>query len=343
MDAAGRVRLDAVARFLQDAAIDDVQETGWGVPEHLWVVRADPGRRPRAAPARPRARDRDLVQRRRRDRRRAALVGRRRRGRPDRGRQRLDPPRPRPAARPDRRLRAVRRRRRRAGRSRRSCCCPTRPTTRRAAPWALRSTDLDAHGHVNNAVYWQAVEDVLTRDGGDRWRDRCGPSSTTATRSTSTTASSSPSFEARRRAALPRVRRRRQGQGRGRGRAARRLIGRVLRAERVDASFPGGVEVGAGREAVVELEHDHPVGERERGPGCVGVSLGRRDEGRGGAVLEAGREALAWQRAVHHQPVQVRVGERPAPVRGGDRGQRVVAAGGCSSRRRRPSRRVRPR
>ena len=39
MDAAGRVRLDAVARFLQDAAIDDVQETGWGTPEHLWVIR----------------------------------------------------------------------------------------------------------------------------------------------------------------------------------------------------------------------------------------------------------------------------------------------------------------
>jgi hypothetical protein len=39
MDEKGRVRLDAVARFLQDAAIDDVQETGWGAPEHLWVVR----------------------------------------------------------------------------------------------------------------------------------------------------------------------------------------------------------------------------------------------------------------------------------------------------------------
>ena len=39
MDADGRLRLDAVARFLQDAAIDDVQETGWGTPEHLWVVR----------------------------------------------------------------------------------------------------------------------------------------------------------------------------------------------------------------------------------------------------------------------------------------------------------------
>jgi acyl-ACP thioesterase len=39
-DASGRLRLDAVARYLQDAAIDDVAETGWGAPEHLWVLRA---------------------------------------------------------------------------------------------------------------------------------------------------------------------------------------------------------------------------------------------------------------------------------------------------------------
>jgi acyl-ACP thioesterase len=39
-DAGGRVRLDAVARYLQDAATDDVEETGWGAPEHLWVLRA---------------------------------------------------------------------------------------------------------------------------------------------------------------------------------------------------------------------------------------------------------------------------------------------------------------
>jgi acyl-ACP thioesterase len=39
-DADGRLRLDAVARYLQDAAIDDVEETGWGAPEHLWVLRA---------------------------------------------------------------------------------------------------------------------------------------------------------------------------------------------------------------------------------------------------------------------------------------------------------------
>jgi acyl-ACP thioesterase len=40
VDATGRLRLDAVARYLQDAAIDDVAETNWGAPEHLWVLRA---------------------------------------------------------------------------------------------------------------------------------------------------------------------------------------------------------------------------------------------------------------------------------------------------------------
>ena len=39
-DATGRLRLDAIARYLQDAAIDDVSETGWGAPEHLWVLRS---------------------------------------------------------------------------------------------------------------------------------------------------------------------------------------------------------------------------------------------------------------------------------------------------------------
>jgi acyl-ACP thioesterase len=39
MDATGRLRLDAVARYLQDVATDDVAETGWGAPDHLWVVR----------------------------------------------------------------------------------------------------------------------------------------------------------------------------------------------------------------------------------------------------------------------------------------------------------------
>lgn len=32
-------------------------------------------------------------------------------------------------------------------------------------PWPLRSTDLDALGHVNNAAMWESVEDELSRHG----------------------------------------------------------------------------------------------------------------------------------------------------------------------------------
>ena len=35
------------------------------------------------------------------------------------------------------------------------------------AAWSLRATDVDLHGHVNNAVYWQAVEDALPAHGVD--------------------------------------------------------------------------------------------------------------------------------------------------------------------------------
>jgi acyl-ACP thioesterase len=34
-------------------------------------------------------------------------------------------------------------------------------------PWPLRATDFDASGHVNNAIYWAAAEDALARLG---WR-----------------------------------------------------------------------------------------------------------------------------------------------------------------------------
>ena len=38
-DEHGRLRLDAVARYLQDVAADDVLEAGWAPDEHIWVVR----------------------------------------------------------------------------------------------------------------------------------------------------------------------------------------------------------------------------------------------------------------------------------------------------------------
>jgi len=34
-----------------------------------------------------------------------------------------------------------------------------------AEPWPLRAADFDASGHVNNAVYWAAVEDVIAALG----------------------------------------------------------------------------------------------------------------------------------------------------------------------------------
>ena len=40
----------------------------------------------------------------------------------------------------------------------------------RRTPWPLRSTDADLLGHVNNAVYWQAVEDCLRRASVDPLR-----------------------------------------------------------------------------------------------------------------------------------------------------------------------------
>ena len=38
-DASGRLRHDAIARFLQDIAADDVLDAGWAPDEHIWVVR----------------------------------------------------------------------------------------------------------------------------------------------------------------------------------------------------------------------------------------------------------------------------------------------------------------
>jgi acyl-ACP thioesterase len=38
-DLTGRLRHDAIARYLQDIAADDVLDAGWAPDEHIWVVR----------------------------------------------------------------------------------------------------------------------------------------------------------------------------------------------------------------------------------------------------------------------------------------------------------------
>jgi acyl-ACP thioesterase len=160
MDATGRVRLDAVTRFLQDIAIDDVQETGWGIPDHLWFVR-----RIRLEVREPLLADRELelvtwcsgVA--------SIAAGRRWSVTGDRGGSvEVDSvwihlgPDQRPARIESFGVYAEAT----GGRSvstRLELPVPAADAPR--TPWPLRVTDVDLHGHVNNAVFWQAVEDVL--------------------------------------------------------------------------------------------------------------------------------------------------------------------------------------
>jgi acyl-ACP thioesterase len=166
-DETGRLRLDAVARYLQDAAIDDVAETNWGAPEHLWVLRSvhidvlapfldddvveivtwgssssslAAGRRWSLSGAAGGAievdstwihLDRDA---------RPARIG----------------------AGFERYAEAAQ------GRvaSTKLTLVPPQPASRPVA-WPLRATDVDRMGHVNNAAYWAAVEHRLVGRGPD--------------------------------------------------------------------------------------------------------------------------------------------------------------------------------
>jgi acyl-ACP thioesterase len=166
MDAQGRLRLDALARFLQDLAIDDVQETGWGTPRHLWFVR-----RIRVDVLVPFLEDREV-----------AIVtwcsgvatvaaGRRWSLAGDRGGRaevdsvwiHLDAD-GRPARIEDFGVYTE------ATGGRRVSARPqleAPPNGAPRAPWPLRATDIDLYGHVNNAVHWQALEHVLATAGPD--------------------------------------------------------------------------------------------------------------------------------------------------------------------------------
>jgi acyl-ACP thioesterase len=159
-DASGRLRLDAVARFLQDAATDDVEETGWGAPEHLWVLRSV-----RIDVLRPFLDDANV------DvvtwgssfsslaaGRRWALTG------DDRGSIEVDSTwiHLGPDARParigsgfDGYAEAAQ------GRISSTKLTLESPALEWRTPWPLRATDVDRMGHVNNAAYWAAIEHRL--------------------------------------------------------------------------------------------------------------------------------------------------------------------------------------
>ena len=166
IDARGRLRLDAVARFLQDVAIDDVEETGWGAPEHLWFLRSV-----RVDVLVPFLQDRQ-----------AGLLtwcsglatvaaGRRWSVTGEcGGRIEADSvwihlgPDGRPA-----RIDGLGVYAEAAGARRVSARpqLPVPPADDLRLPWPLRATDVDLHGHINNAVYWQALEHLLLTAGPD--------------------------------------------------------------------------------------------------------------------------------------------------------------------------------
>jgi acyl-ACP thioesterase len=166
MDGQGRLRLDAVARFLQDIAIDDVQETGWGMPEHLWFVR-----RIRIDVLRPFLEDRTVELTTWCSSVAAIAAGRRWSLRGDAGGRievdsvwiHLDG-KAQPARIGDFGVYAA------AADGRHASTkleLPDPPTDAARRPWPLRATDVDLHGHLNNAVYWQAVEELLPTLGVD--------------------------------------------------------------------------------------------------------------------------------------------------------------------------------
>jgi acyl-ACP thioesterase len=166
MDARGRLRLDAVARFLQDVAIDDVQETGWGMPEHLWFVR-----RIRIDALTPFLADREVSLTTWCSGVAAIAAGRRWSVTGDAGGRvevdsvwiHLDAD-ANPARIEDFGVYAEAA----AGRPvSTKLALPDPPAGAERLPWPLRASDVDLHGHVNNAVYWQAVEELLPRLGID--------------------------------------------------------------------------------------------------------------------------------------------------------------------------------
>ena len=166
MDAHGRLRLDAVARFLQDVAIDDVRETGWGIPEHLWFVR-----RIRVDVLRPFLDDGEVELTTWCSGVAAIAAGRRWSVAGDAGGSievdsvwiHLD------AQANPARIEGFGVYAEAAGGRHVSTKLelPVPPADAGRRRWSLRAADVDLHGHVNNAVHWQAVEELLPTLGVD--------------------------------------------------------------------------------------------------------------------------------------------------------------------------------
>jgi acyl-ACP thioesterase len=166
----GRLRLDAVARYLQDVASDDWTDAGFDPDAHVWVVR-----RTWIEQLAPCAVDENVELATWCSGIASAAAARRYSLRGDRGGA-LD-------AESiwihlDRSLRPVRLGERFVtvyGSSAAGRRAPTRlelpapdGSARSALPWHVRATDIDRLGHMNNAAYWAPVEEVW----GDRLAGR---------------------------------------------------------------------------------------------------------------------------------------------------------------------------
>ena len=160
-DAVGRLRLDSIARYLQDVAADDVLDAGWAPDDHIWVVRrtvldvlqpfltdtavalttwcgavagSAAARRTSVVGDRGGHVEAEMIwihlgpdlQPQRLGERFLSIYGASAEGR--RASTRLELPGPTAAA--------------------------------VAAPWRLRRTDVDQLGHINNAAYWPPVEEL---------------------------------------------------------------------------------------------------------------------------------------------------------------------------------------
>ena len=169
VDVRNRLRLDAIARYLQDVATDDVDDAGWSAGDGAWVVR-----RTRYEVVAPVAGD-ETVELATWCAGIGASAALRRTSIDGSGGGRVETEtvwihldangRP---ARVDERFHAL------YAESARVEARPPRASTRLELPeppagadrirWPLRVTDVDLAGHVNNAAYWSAVEQVLPRD-----------------------------------------------------------------------------------------------------------------------------------------------------------------------------------
>jgi acyl-ACP thioesterase len=165
VDARNRLRLDAIARYLQDVATDDVDHAGWSAGDGGWVVR-----RTRYEIVAPVAGD-ETVELATWCAGIGASAALRRTSIAGSGGGRVETEtvwihldangRP---ARVDERFHALYAESASGGRASTRLELREPPVAADRRPWPLRVTDVDLMGHVNNAAYWSAVEQVLPRD-----------------------------------------------------------------------------------------------------------------------------------------------------------------------------------